>query len=355
MNIRKIEQTIKDYKHYLATQNQSQGDFSDRRQRIDYYKQFNKNSILNLNEEDFEIFIGKLWASSMYGSKKYLVEQMIASNKGFDNLKKMLAEFIYGTKDLSTRWDQFLKEAKYFGPSYMSEILCYVYPDNYALANNQVIKALDYLEVPKVPHHNYQFTGKKYLEICDIVKKIAEELKKSGVICENLLAVDYYLWEVSRMASENVIIENNQNTPSTIQEQELIHNEVVSKIIEIGGLLGFDAKTGIKVGHGAVVDAVWSVNIGNMGQIMYVFEVQTKGSIDSLLLNLQKANNNKSVQSVVAVSNVEQLEKIKKESEGLTNLGDLKLWDYKEVMKVYDALNNAMTLINKLGLVPKGF
>ncbi|MBE5740953.1 MAG: hypothetical protein E7351_00235 [Clostridiales bacterium] len=356
MNINKIDETIKLYKNYLRHNNQSKNDFNDRKARIAYYQKFNKESFLKITEEDFIEFIGKLWASSMYGSKKYLVDQMILSNKGFDNLKLILADFIYGKQDLSSRWDKFLKEAKFFGPSYMSEILGYIYPNDYALANNQVIKALDYLEMPKVPHYNYQFTGKKYLEICDTVKHLAKRLGDAGVDCENLLAVDYYLWEVTRLTADKSLNEiKTAEKPITNKEQEFIHKEIIDKIVEIGGLLGFEAKSEVKVGKGAIVDAVWSINIGNMGQIMYVFEVQTKGSIDSLLLNLQKANNNKSVQSIVAVSDEVQLQKIKNESEEIDTLKDLKLWDYKDVLNVYDSLNNAMTSINKLGLVPKSF
>ena len=310
MNFEKIDKTIKLYKNYLAQQNQSKNDFIDREQRIAFYQKFNKEYLLKLSEDDFVEFIGKLWASSMYGSKKYLVEQMISSNKGFENLKELLAEFIYGQQDISVRWDKFLKEAKFFGPSYMSEILGYIYPNDYALANNQVIKALDFLEMKNVPHYNYQFTGRKYLEICETVKMLAQKLSSEGVYCENLLAVDYYLWEVTRLTVDEVVVENKiESKPITNKEQEFIHKEIIDKIVEIGSLLGFDAKSEVRVGKGAVVDAVWSINIGNMGQIMYVFEVQTKGSVDSLLLNLQKANNNKSVQSIVAVSDEVQLVK----------------------------------------------
>ena len=39
-----------------------------------------------------------------------------------------------------------------------------------------------------------------------------------------------------------------------------------------------------------------------MGKVIYAFEVQTHGSIDSLILNLQKATNNFAVQAIVAVS-----------------------------------------------------
>lgn len=49
-----------------------------------------------------------------------------------------------------------------------------------------------------------------------------------------------------------------------------------------------------------------------MGRVIYVFEVQTSGSIDSLILNLMKAKSNKAVQGIIAVSDIEQIEKIKK-------------------------------------------
>ena len=106
---------------------------------------------------------------------------------------------------------------------------------------------------------------------------------------------------------------------------------------------------------GAVVDTIWEVSVGNMARITYVFEVQTSGSIDSLLLNLMKAKNNPSVQGIVAVSDAKQLEKIKKEASSLKAIRDeLKFWDYNDVLKVFDSLSNAYESINSLGLVPSG-
>ena len=101
------------------------------------------------------------------------------------------------------------------------------------------------------------------------------------------------------------------------------------------------------------MDAVWSINIGNMGRVMYVFEVQTKGSIDSMINNLFRAKLNKSVQAVIAVSDEKQLIKIKDESERI--IDDIKLWNYNDVLKTHDALNIAMREVNKLGLVPEEF
>jgi hypothetical protein len=92
-----------------------------------------------------------------------------------------------------------------------------------------------------------------------------------------------------------------------------------------------------------------------MGRVLYVYEVQTKGSIDSLILNLLKAKNNPAVQGAVAVSDKEQIEKIKKHSATIKGLEDLKYWDYEEVIQVHESLEFVNASINQLKLVPDGF
>lgn len=89
--------------------------------------------------------------------------------------------------------------------------------------------------------------------------------------------------------------------------------------------------------------------------IIYVFEVQSKGSIDSLILNLKKAQSNAAVQAVVAVADEEQLAKIIQESAGVIDEKSLRTWDSEDVLAVYDALVRAHESINKLALVPESF
>jgi hypothetical protein len=93
-----------------------------------------------------------------------------------------------------------------------------------------------------------------------------------------------------------------------------------------------------------------------MGRVIYVFEVQTKGSIDSLLMNLLKSRNNPAVQGIVAVTDAAQIETIKKHAAGVSDLKQkLKYWDYREVLQVHEALESVNESINSLGLVPQGF
>jgi hypothetical protein len=95
------------------------------------------------------------------------------------------------------------------------------------------------------------------------------------------------------------------------------------------------------VADGSIVDTVWQATIGNMGRVIYVFEVQTKGSIDSLILNLLRSMNNSAVQGVVAVSDSDQLEKIRKQASTVPRLGEkLKYWDYREVIEVHEGLQS---------------
>ena len=93
-----------------------------------------------------------------------------------------------------------------------------------------------------------------------------------------------------------------------------------------------------------------------MGRVIYVFEVQTKGSIDSLILNLLKSLNNSAVQGVVAVSDKKQIEIIKRHVSDVKDLRDkLKYWDYEEVLNVHESLQYVNESINNLKLVPEGF
>lgn len=135
-----------------------------------------------------------------------------------------------------------------------------------------------------------------------------------------------------------------------------VHNEIRDKLADIGQWLGFRSETETRVAEGSRVDTIWEATIGNLGRVIYVFEVQTAGSVDSLLLNLLKSLNSPAVQGVVAVSDSAQLVKIRKQASTIQGLGDkLKYWDYQEILTVHAELQSVNEAINKLGLVPESF
>ena len=123
------------------------------------------------------------------------------------------------------------------------------------------------------------------------------------------MAVDYFIWQelqvetnLSKIFSKDKkAIEKVKDLEVPDQEQ-FIHNDIRDRIKDIGIWLGFSSRIEQKVSDGSRVDTIWEATIGNMGRVIYVFEVQTKGSVDSLILNLLKSLNNPAVQVVVSVS-----------------------------------------------------
>ena len=61
-----------------------------------------------MTEDEFYEYISKLWSMLIWGNKKYVVDKLISDN-GFSSLKKHLAELLYGSEKIESRWDTFLR------------------------------------------------------------------------------------------------------------------------------------------------------------------------------------------------------------------------------------------------------
>lgn len=363
MDSARLNKHIEKYVAHLSVQDEKhRGEMRNRQEQTAFYQSWNKDRILKINEAALYEYIARLWAMLIWGNKQYVVDNLL-QNHGLETIRKELAELVWGSSPVAKRWDHFRKSIKGIGPAMMSEILCNVHPETCVLWNRRAYVGFQYLGFNNLPRYTYQLTGKKYEELSASAQTIAEELRKAGVKDANLLSVDYFIWD------ELQVLDNLTDTfkspppaPKVLSEEpngetlQFIHNEIRDKLADIGRWLGFETSTEIKVAEGSKVDTVWEATIGNMGRVIYVFEVQTKGSIDSLILNLLKSLNNPAVQGVVAVSDAEQLNKIRKHAETVGDLGKkLRCWDYLEVLQNHEALEAVNESINRLGLVPQGF
>lgn len=355
MNSVILKTVINEYKKQISGTSAIEA-INERNARKQYYQSWTKTKIQNMNEDEFVEYIGKLWSMLVWGNKRYIANKIIESN-GFTNIKEQLINLLYGNESIIQRWDKFYKSIKHIGPSSMSELLSYINPEEYVICNKVTCDCFSYLGVENVPIYNYQYTGETYKRLCDVSKEIKKEIEKEGIKEVDLLVVDYMFWDiVYPLTKKEKAIESLEEILIEKDEKQFIHNDIINQIIEIGQWLGFESRSEVKIADGAVVDAVWQAQIGNMGKVIYAFEVQTHGSIDSLLLNLQRATNNFAVQSIVAVSDEKQLEKIKREGKGIYAIeSKLKTWNYKEVMEMHDCLERSNEIINNLGLVPNSF
>ena len=346
MNYELLNTKVEQYLNKIKSED-SFNDINERKEREDFYSKYNKEKIINMDLDEFYEYVGKLWAMIIWGNKHYIIDKFINDN-GFDNLKKQIAYLLYGEDNIEVRWDKFKDNIKGFGPAMMSELLCYIYPNEYMIWNNTAVNAYKNLEIEGIPTHNYQLTGKKYIEMVSYAKEIQKFIKEKYNLDYNLLFVDYFFWDVLKKyekEEKDTIVQNTDKETS-----KSLHTELKEKVKDIGIWLGFDAKNEVKVGNGAIVDAVWDFSINNIGKVTYVFEVQTGGSIDSLVMNLLKAAKYKNVQGIIAVSDEKQLEKIKKESDEIFKDSTLKiqLWDQNDVLDVYDKLQSVNESVNKI-------
>ena len=363
MNHERLQRHIAHYVNKIATPESGYAASTlERRQRVTFYQSWTADRLRSMTADDLLEYMSKLWAMLIWGNKQYVVDKLVDEH-GLDMVRDEIAQLLWSDSPIDARWDQFRLRIKGMGPAMMSELLAHTQPDRYMLWNRRARVGLDYLGVPGLPKYNYQLTGKKYVALCETAKKLAAVLRTAGVKNADLLDVDYFIWEELQV-EENLSKLGRKESSETMSQEvaradlataEFIHNEVKQKLADIGQWLGFISKTEVKVADGSVVDTVWESTIGNMGRVIYVFEVQTKGSVDSLLMNLLKALNNSAVQGIVAVSDAEQIEKMRKHATGVTILREkLRYWDYTDVLATHEALEGVNESINKLGLVPQG-
>ena len=232
-------------------------------------------------------------------------------------------------------------------------------PAAYSHTSIAILDALKAVNIKTVEVHISDIEKREPFRRFSYVSQYAQKVIKGQGINGYLLAVDYFMWdEILPIAEKKSPVSPatpEVKKPVTVKDSKSLHDEIKEKLVAIGELLGFDSRSEVKITTGAVVDAVWEAKIGNMGKAIYVFEVQSKGSIDSLILNLKKAQSNAAVQAVVAVADEEQLAKIIRESAGVIDEKSLRTWDSEDVLAVYDSLVRAHESINKLALVPESF
>ncbi len=182
MNEEKLNRFIESFIQKQSTNPEKyKKDREERQGRMIEYQAYTPDKIKSMNEEDFYEYLGKLWSMLIWGNKKYIVDKVIADN-GLDKLKKQLISLLFSDEKIENRWDTFLKSIKGLGPATISELLTYINPEEYVIFNKTTIACFKYIDIPNMPIYNYQYTGKKYVEVCNLAKQIAKAMNEKKVL-----------------------------------------------------------------------------------------------------------------------------------------------------------------------------
>lgn len=315
------------------------------------------NALQTMTEIEFRQLVESLWASQMWGNKDYLVSRVIQGN-GLDKLRQHLQELLWGKESVSNRYDHFRRHIKGMGPASITEILAFVHPDECGLWNDRSRRGLARLgldaALPNVAQ-KYHIIGQEYEQVNRLLREIADLLRQNGFPDADLVSVDFLLYFVFTTVPEP----EARVLPSaqTDEDYAFDHDEVRDKLAEVGSGLGFDAETEVTIARGARVDCVWSTRIANMGMVRYVFEVHRGGNMDGMILNLQRARTNPTVQRLVVIANTKNIRLVQGEIEMLPEefRKSVSFMEAKDVLRAHELVSEVTALIRRLELVKEEF
>jgi len=288
-----------------------------------------------------------------------LVDKLLSDN-GLLKFKESLNKLLWSDLPIEIRYDNFRKDIKGFGSGFITEILAFVHPQECALWNNKARQAMILLgfeeTFPIVKKQ--QINGSEYKRFIELMHMLQKELVQQGIPDLDLLGIDYFFFEVWKAGWPNRTLPAQEIAcPETSTLSDFDHDEMIDQLIAIGQWLGFEVHKEKKIARGATVDAVWQARIANLGVVTYVFEVQRHGSIDSLILNLQRAQNNPSVQRLIVGALPNDIDKIKKEIETLPESfrRSIGFMEVEELVHASDLVTDLSGIMSKLELVKGEF
>jgi hypothetical protein len=112
----------------------------------------------------------------------------------------------------------------------------------------------------------------------NVVQKAGKALDENGYISRR-----QGLWTITNKGIETVKSETLEFTLTKLNEKQLSHTDIQEMLVEIGRNLGFYAETEFEF-----YDVVWREN-EKTPRISHIFEVQSKGNIDSAFAKLKRA------------------------------------------------------------------
>ena len=154
-----------------------------------------------------------------------------------EEIRTNLSKLLYDDGSIAEKYDEFKANIKGFGPSSLSEILHFIFPDKYCLWNDKPKTILPALELDILPKRffNYQIsTGKEYFECVQALELIKDTVTSYGV--QDFIDLDImFLYMFGRsQTSPNGELPSDSNL-RTIDT----HQSAQYHLLELGNMLGY--------------------------------------------------------------------------------------------------------------------
>lgn len=172
-----------------------------------------------------------------------------------------------------------------------------------------------------------------------LVQKAGKDLDEKGY-----LKRERGFWEITEKGKAKVESEAIGFELSKPQVEKLSHNEIQQMLLEIGEVLGFYAEKEFEF-----YDVVWR-EVPRAARLSHVFEVQSKGNIDSAFAKLKRAFEAQRSKIFLVISSERDLNRAKKsltmEFQDIEN--HLTIFTFAQINKAFQNINQIKEIIKVL-------
>lgn len=160
---------------------------------------------------------------------------------------------------------------------------------------------------------------------------------------QNLIKRNRGIWKITQLGEQMVSEETSGFTLTKVELKEISHSEVQQMLVNIGKALGYNAE--IEFDY---YDVVWRISPTSQ-RLSHIFEVQSKGNIDSAFAKLKRGYEAQRSRPFLVLSTERDLNRAKKsltrEYQDLEQV--LTILTFHQIVKVYKNLSKIAWILTK--------
>ena len=208
-----------------------------------YFKEkLSKKNLETLTAKEFGDIYKMLWASNIWRKKDWYIKNKLLTPNTMDEIRTNLSKLLYDDdRGIAERYDEFKANVKGFGPSSLSEILHFVFPDKYCLWNDKPKTILPALKLDVLPERFFKYqisTGKEYSECVKALGLIKDTMANYGI--QDFIDLDImflYIYDLIPSSTNRDTTTESDPTPDPVPIDT--HESAQYHLLEIGNMLGF--------------------------------------------------------------------------------------------------------------------
>jgi hypothetical protein len=238
-----LEHHVGEYKAWLLTP-KGTTNVKEHRDHERYFKErLSDANLERMFPSQFKEVYKTLWASNMWGNKDWYIENKLIAPNGFETIKQELKKLLYGPGEIDIRYDEFRKNVKGFGPSSISEILHFIFPDKFCLWNEKPKSVLPFLGLNLLPDKFFKYqimNGTEYLQCVNALRVVKDSLRDYAI--KDFIDLDIFFWYIyddvmpAEVEKKDIAVKTKPS-PKAVRISD--HDGAEYYLLELGRMLGY--------------------------------------------------------------------------------------------------------------------